>query len=90
VRLTATQAAKHIGSITGRRPHVSTVIRWVTRGRLPAVRQGGVWLIDAADVVAFLQPRGRSTTTPPSVAAARLEVERLALDELLGQGRARP
>ncbi len=90
MRLTATQAAAHIGRITGRRPHVSTVIRWITRGRLPGIRQGGVWLIDQADIVSFLQPAERTTTPPPSVHAARLEVERMQLDELLGRRRAAP
>jgi excisionase family DNA binding protein len=87
VRLTATQAAAHIGRITGRRPHVSTVIRWITRGRLPAIRQGGVWLIDQADVVRFLQPAARTALPPPAVTAARLELERMQLDQLLGKGR---
>ncbi len=87
MRLTATQAAAHIGRITGRRPHVSTVIRWITRGRLPAIRQGGVWLIDQADVVRFLQPAARTAPPPPAVTCARLELERMQLDQLLGKGR---
>ena len=58
-RLTPAQAASRFGEITGRKPHVSSVIRWVTRGvrgrRLPAIRQGGVWLVSPLDVDRFVE-----------------------------------
>jgi hypothetical protein len=57
--LTATQAARRIGAASGRTPHVATVIRWITRGargrKLPAVRQGGQWLVNPADADAFVR-----------------------------------
>jgi hypothetical protein len=57
--LSPTQAASRIGAVSGRTPHVATVIRWITRGargrKLPAVRQGGQWLVNAADADAFVR-----------------------------------
>lgn len=86
--MTATQAAKFIGTITGRRPHVSTVIRWIQTSKLPGVRQGGIWLVDQADIVAFLRPGAAAAPTPPAVEAARLEVQRRQLADVLGYAEA--
>lgn len=88
--LTATEAAAYIGRITGKKPHVSTVIRWIDRGargrRLPAIRQGAQWIIDERDAEAFLQyVNTRTAPVLPAVEAARLEVERHRLDALLGR-----
>lgn len=90
--VTATQAAAYVGKMTGRRPHVSTVIRWITRGangrRLPGVRQGAVWLVNTIDVDEFLQPREVLDGPPPeAVQSARLELERLQLLQVLGAHR---
>jgi len=85
-RLTPSQAAARFGEITGRRPHVSSVIRWVTRGvrgrRLPAIRQGGVWLVATTDVDRFVEfvNAGPQTT----VRAARDAVVGAQLEHLLG------
>ena len=58
-KLTPSQAAKRIGKVSGKVPHVATLIRWITRGvrgrKLPAIRQGNNWLIDPADADAFVQ-----------------------------------
>ena len=57
--LTPTQAAARIGLASGRTPHVATVIRWIVRGargrKLPAVRQGGQWLVSPDDADAFVR-----------------------------------
>jgi hypothetical protein len=57
--LTATQTAKRIGEASGKTPHAATVIRWITRGargrKLPAVRQGGQWLVNPDDADAFVR-----------------------------------
>ncbi len=56
--LTPTQAAARIGRASGRKPHSSTVTRWIQRGargrKLPAICQGGRFLVNAADVDAFV------------------------------------
>jgi hypothetical protein len=82
--MTATQAAKFVGSISGRRPHVSTVIRWIQTNKLPGIRQGGIWLVQQADIVAFLRPAVAAASPPPAVEAARLELERRQLADVLG------
>jgi hypothetical protein len=85
-RLTASKAAARFGDITGRRPHVSSVVRWITRGvrgrRLPAIRQGGVWLVSPIDVDRFVQfvSEGPSTT----VSAAREAIVGAQLENILG------
>jgi hypothetical protein len=69
--LSPTQAAARIGAVSGRTPHVATVIRWITRGargrKLPAVRQGGQWLVSAADADAFV----RAVNAAPGSAVKR-------------------
>jgi hypothetical protein len=53
------------------------------RGRkLPAVRQGGQWLVALPDVDAFAMP---GPAAPPVVVAHQAEVERLQLAALLGR-----
>jgi|APCry1669189034_1035192.scaffolds.fasta_scaffold91561_2 hypothetical protein len=68
--LTVGQVAKRVGGITGRKPSASTVVRWIARGthgrRLPATRQGGIWLVDARDVDDFIQ---QVNVSPQSAAA---------------------
>jgi hypothetical protein len=57
--LTPTQAAARIGRASGKKPHSSTVIRWITRGvrgrKLPAICQGGQWLVSPDDADAFVR-----------------------------------
>ena len=58
-KLSPAQVAKRIEKISGRKPHLSSVIRWIvkgTRGRkLPAIRVGTFWLIEPADADNYIQ-----------------------------------
>jgi excisionase family DNA binding protein len=76
--LTLAQAADELGV------HYMTVYRYVRTGRLPAIRVGGTWQVDPADLALVrrtgseTRPR-RSTGTRPS--RARLEARLVAGDE---------
>jgi hypothetical protein len=84
--VTLSVAAAHLAERTGKRPHVCTVLRWIQRGvrgrKLPAVRQGGQWLVALSDVDSFAVP---GPAAPPVVVAHQVEVERLQLAALLGR-----
>jgi hypothetical protein len=74
-------------------PHVSTKTRWSTRGcrgrRLRTVRHGGAGLyVSLVDLRAFVAEVAQASNVvlPPAVEAARLELERDALDAALGKG----
>ena len=58
-KLSPAEVAKRIEKVSGRKPHISTIIRWITRGaggrKLPAIRQGCYWFVDPADADAFIQ-----------------------------------
>ena len=57
--LTPAMVAKRIAARTGKKPHISTVIRWIVNGsrgrKLPAIKQGSCWLIDPVDSDAYVQ-----------------------------------
>lgn len=79
-----------------KKPHVSTITRWATRGcrgrRLRTVRHGGgglyVSLVDLQTFVAEVA-QASNVVLPPAVEAARLMLERDALDAALGKGGAK-
>jgi excisionase family DNA binding protein len=63
--------------------HYMTAYRYVRTGRLPAVAEGGRWLVDPADLerVAGTPARRRTPGGSPAQAAARLEGRLVAGDE---------
>lgn len=94
MRMTATQATVHIARLTGRKPHVGSVIRWIKRGvrgrRLPAIRQGWQWLLAPEDIERFIEfVNTRDDEANPAIEAARLELETRRLDMMLGRHAAR-
>jgi len=75
---------------TGQRPHTSTLTRWIHRGvrgrRLPAIRAGGGrYVVDLADVAAFIQRLNADAPELPAVHAISHELEMRQLDALLGR-----
>lgn len=65
--------------------HYMTVYRYVRHGRLPARREGAIWLVDAADVEAFRSETASSADDAPADAvdwASRLAPALAAGDEV--------
>lgn len=88
-KLTPAQVAKRIERVSGRKPHISTVIRWVVKGcggrKLPAIRVGGYWLIDPIDADNFIQVLNAGPTTAAGISAdARVGAQ---LESMLGSKR---
>ncbi len=76
-RIGLSEAAERLGV------HYMTAYRYVRTGRLPAVAEGGRWLVDPADLdrVAAAPVRRRTPGGSPAAAAARLEDRLVAGDE---------
>jgi len=71
------EAARYIGTLSGRKPTVSTIHRWIQKGvrgrKLPSRRLGGLHLICRSDIDAFMasdcaQSHCTSKPTPTPVA----------------------
>ena len=78
-RMSPAALARHLQARDASRPiHVSTIIRWITRGiggeRLQAVRLGGRWVtsLEALDrfVARLTAGTAASATNPPAAAEA--------------------
>ena len=88
-KLTPAQVAKRIEKVSGRKPHLSTVIRWILKGshgrKLPAIRVGTFWLIDPIDADDYIQVLNAGPTTAVGISAdARVGAQ---LESMLGSKR---
>jgi len=80
--LSLQQVCRLIYQLTKRKPHVSTVHRWIHSGvkdrRLRARRVGGRWLVEHKDLREFLDPPGeRDARSNPSSEAADQAVSQM-------------
>ncbi len=71
-----------IYQLTQRKPHVSTIHRWIHSGvkdrRLRARRIGGRWQVERQDLIEFIDPPGeRESRSNPSSEAADQAVSQM-------------
>ncbi len=69
VPMTIPEAARHLGTLTGKAPHVSTLCRWCLKGckgvRLESICIGGKRYVTASALERFVQ-NSTARQTPPS------------------------